>query len=411
MSANAVLFASFALTWSGARVFDRRSAEPVWCMVGVIIWLLACRLPQFAASMELRAMVGAMIVTTYTWLAAYEFWRGRDEALVSRWPAIFMLFAHGALFLLRTPLGSLLQVSPGNAFANSAWLELLSLEALLFTISIAFILLAMAKERTEYRHREAARTDALTGIAQPARLPRAERRIEPLGDGSAAHRGDADRPRQLQGHQRPLRPRDRRPRAADLRRNRGVNIPVPGLIGRWGGDEFAAVLYDTSREDAKAAAERMQLAFQKTDGRHRRPARSTRRCRSAWCSAREGPLDLPALLVQADEALYLAKELGRNRIEVASPETVWKSSRGRRQRSEPVPFREQAAVGGLETAARAARSLRAVSRPPCSLRLPASDEHVALIVAGHLGIRHRVQLAGDAASTSFRSARRRGIGM
>ena len=162
-TANGVLFASFALTWSGARVFDRRSAEPVWCMVGVIIWMLACRLPQFADSMELRAMVGAMIVTTYTWLAAYEFWRGRDEALVSRWPAVFMMFAHGALFLLRTPLGSLLQVSPGNAVASSAWLEVLSLEALLFTISIAFILLAMAKERTEYGHREAARTDALTG--------------------------------------------------------------------------------------------------------------------------------------------------------------------------------------------------------------------------------------------------------
>src|SRR5262245_46488039 len=89
-AANAVLFGSFALTWSGARVFDRRSAEPVWCMVGVVIWLLACRLPQFSASMELRALIGSFIVTTYTWMTAYEFWRSREEDLVSRWPAIFM---------------------------------------------------------------------------------------------------------------------------------------------------------------------------------------------------------------------------------------------------------------------------------------------------------------------------------
>jgi GGDEF domain-containing protein len=33
------------------------------------------------------------------------------------------------------------------------------------TIAIAFILLAMAKERTEYRHKTAALNDPLTGIA------------------------------------------------------------------------------------------------------------------------------------------------------------------------------------------------------------------------------------------------------
>jgi hypothetical protein len=44
----------------------------------------------------------------FTWAAAFEFWRGRSEPLVSRWPAIFMLFAHGALYLLRTPLGDAL---------------------------------------------------------------------------------------------------------------------------------------------------------------------------------------------------------------------------------------------------------------------------------------------------------------
>ena len=48
---------------------------------------------------------------------------------------------------------------------GSVWLTVLSFEALLFTISIAFILLAMAKERTEFRHRTAAMVDPLTGIA------------------------------------------------------------------------------------------------------------------------------------------------------------------------------------------------------------------------------------------------------
>ena len=41
--ANAALFASFALTWSGARVFDRRTPEAAMALVGVAIWMVACR--------------------------------------------------------------------------------------------------------------------------------------------------------------------------------------------------------------------------------------------------------------------------------------------------------------------------------------------------------------------------------
>ena len=112
--ANAVLFGSFALTWCGARVFDERKPEPALALVGVAVWLLACRLQAFTTTVELRVLVGSGIVTAYTWAAAYELWRGRDEALISRWPAIFMLFAHGALFLLRTPLGAAMQVRPAT---------------------------------------------------------------------------------------------------------------------------------------------------------------------------------------------------------------------------------------------------------------------------------------------------------
>ena len=209
-------------------------------MVGVTIWLLACRLPQFAASIELRALVGSLIVTTYTWRAAYEFWRGRYEALVSRWPAIFMLFAHGALFLLRTPLAAMFHISPSNAFSQSAWLELISMEALLFTISIAFILLAMAKERTKYGHREAARTDALTRIFTPADL-REQSAVSSCWAMDLKPTIDLDNFKSINdrfGHaigDRVLQ---------TFAESTAANLPSEGLVGRWGGDEFVAVLYD-----------------------------------------------------------------------------------------------------------------------------------------------------------------------
>src|SRR6476661_1084108 len=57
--ANAVLFTSFAVTWSGARVFDRRKPEPALALVGVALWLLACRLPSFVATPEARALLGS----------------------------------------------------------------------------------------------------------------------------------------------------------------------------------------------------------------------------------------------------------------------------------------------------------------------------------------------------------------
>ena len=83
---------------------------------------VAARGPDRAAdggSTELRLLLGSGIVTAYIWLAAYEFWRGRKEALISRWPVIFMLFAHGALFLLRTPVSAMAHMRPTRRSASA----------------------------------------------------------------------------------------------------------------------------------------------------------------------------------------------------------------------------------------------------------------------------------------------------
>src|SRR5512143_884065 len=261
--ANALLFTAFAVTWTGARVFDGRPVEPVYLVTGAVLWLLVCRLPVVADSIDIRALIASGIITAYTWLTAYEFWRGRSEKLVSRWPAIFMLFAHGALFLLRTPLIRVLPWSPtDNNMFGSVWLTVLSFEALLFTISIAFILLAMAKERTELRHRTAAMVDPLTGIANRRAF------LQDAAQLAKRHRGD---------------PRPTAVLLIDLDHFKSINdrfghalgdrvlelftdsarqtIRSSDLIGRLGGEEFAAVLYDTPRDKAVAVAERIRESF------------------------------------------------------------------------------------------------------------------------------------------------------
>ena len=79
---------------------------------GAALWLVACRLPIVEDAWDVRVLLSCGIIAAYTWATAYEFWRGRSEPLVSRWPAIFMLFTDGSLYLLRTPLGAMLPWLP-----------------------------------------------------------------------------------------------------------------------------------------------------------------------------------------------------------------------------------------------------------------------------------------------------------
>jgi diguanylate cyclase (GGDEF)-like protein len=320
--ANAMLFTAFAVTWTGARVFDGKQVEPVYLVTGAVVWLLVCRLPVVTESVDARVLLASGIITAYTWLTAYEFWCGRKEALVSRWPAIFMLFAHGALFLLRTPLIAGLPWSPTNRVFGSVWLTVISFEALLFTISIAFILLAMAKERTELRHRTAAMVDPLTGIAN---------RRSFLLEASALAKRHLGNPRQAAvmlidlDHFKSINDRfghaigDRvLEKFAEIAQH---SLRASDLIGRLGGEEFAAVLYDTPKDKAVAAAERLRLAFehasQEVEGH---AVCATMSIGIVHC---ETPLlDVPGLLAQADQALYFAKQRGRNRTEVASLDLV-----------------------------------------------------------------------------------------
>ena len=209
-----------------------------------------------------------------------------------------------------------------NQVFGSVWLTVLSFEALLFTIAIAFILLAMAKERTEHRHKTAALVDPLTGIANRRAF---------LQDGEAHLKRHAADPR---------------PTAVmllDLDNFKSINdrfghavgdrvleifadvssgcLRRVDLFGRFGGEEFAALLRDTTRERATAVAEQIRVSFadaaREVDGR---PVAAT--VSIGIVISHDAVLDLSALLAQADHALYRAKDAGRDRVEIASIELI-----------------------------------------------------------------------------------------
>ena len=319
--ANAILFTAFAVTWTGARVFDHRKPNWILLFAGAALWLALSRIPAVQSSWDLRMLLSSGIITAYTWATAYEFWRGRSEPLVSRWPAIFMFFAHGALYLLRTPFGAMLAPVNNQMFA-SVWITVLSFEALLFTIAVAFILLAMAKERTEYRHKTDSLIDPLTGIAnRRAFLQDAEVQLK----------------RQM------TEPRPMAVLLLDLDNFKSINDRFGHAIGdrvlqmfaevgsgcmrrfdifgRLGGEEFAALLVDTSRERALAVAEQIRSSFVEVTGMvEGKPVVAT--VSIGVVISYDAVLDLSALLAQADHALYRAKDNGRNRIEIASIELI-----------------------------------------------------------------------------------------
>jgi diguanylate cyclase (GGDEF)-like protein len=319
--ANAILFTAFAVTWTGARVFDHR--KPKWILLfgGAALWLGLYRIPAIQNSWDLRMLLASGIITSYTWATAYEFWRGRSEPLVSRWPAIFMFFAHGALYLLRTPFGAMIAPVNNQVFA-SVWITVLSFEALLFTIAIAFILLAMAKERTEHRHKTASLIDPLTGIAnrraflQDAEVQLKRQATEPRP--IAVLLLDLDNFKSINdrfGHAMG-------DRVLQMFAEVGSNCMRRfDIFGRLGGEEFAALLVDTSRERALAVAEQIRSSFVEMTGMvDGKPVVAT--VSIGVVISYDAVLDLSALLAQADHALYRAKDNGRNRIEFASIELI-----------------------------------------------------------------------------------------
>jgi diguanylate cyclase (GGDEF)-like protein len=286
-------------------------------LAGPILWFVVAHLLADKTSLDIVFLTSCLIIAGYNWLTGYELWRGRSEALVSRWPAIFMSWAYGSLFLMCAPLVNLLPWEVGNVAFESVWLVVLSFQALLFSIATAFILLAMAKERTELRHKIAALIDPLTGIAnRRSFLTGAEKMRLRLLAGkrpSAVLVIDLDQFKTVN---------DRFGHAVgdcvlrQFAKTASSVLRAGDLLGRIGGEEFACVLSNADSNVAYEIAEKLRSGFAEAavsvDGYNVKATVSI-----GLVANHDAIFDMSELLVLADRALYRAKERGRNRVEVA----------------------------------------------------------------------------------------------
>lgn len=199
------------------------------------------------------------------------------------------------------------------------WVASTFLCATPFVASVFFVtivLLERWRER-ERRIRILSTTDALTGLPNrralferfELELARARRQQEPL----AVCVVDLDYFKQINDtHGHAVGDEVLQFASRTLRRQlRDVD-----LLGRIGGEEFVIVLPETDSDAAQRALERCRVALANNDVVIEDPALTLSISASfgVYCAQVDEASNVPQLLARADEALYVAKRDGRNRL-------------------------------------------------------------------------------------------------
>jgi hypothetical protein len=189
------------MIWCAARLFRGRPVHASRRYSGRTFgWPRASVRPCWVG--RIAIVVSAPIVAGYTILAASELRLERRKSLICRWPAIFVPMLHGAIFLFPVALATL---SPGGDGIHSlarGWIVVFAVEVVLYLVGTALIMLILAKDRTVHVYRDAAATDALTGLLNRRGFFEAAATLIAQSPQRAASRL---RPRSFQIDQRPLR--------------------------------------------------------------------------------------------------------------------------------------------------------------------------------------------------------------
>lgn len=316
---HALVVLSCGLVLSGARIFNGRPPNLPVSIFGAVLWVFLIVAVGDSFTFADRILMTGLVTGLYFAFCGWELWRGAGETNFSRSTAAIFLLVHAAFVLSRVPLPLVEDqhsyedalVMPGFTF--------MTFEALVYSVALAFLLLAMTLERGEHRLRKLALTDPLTGVANRRAVEAAAKRIierdRHAGQTTAVLAFDLDlfkRVNDTFGHDtgdRLLQVFSETVRA---------ELRPTDIFGRIGGEEFLALMPNTTLDAARDVAERVRGKFAlngaAVDGHELRATTSIGVAVSNSCAA-----TFAELKQQADTALYRAKADGRNAVRAFAP--------------------------------------------------------------------------------------------
>jgi len=314
--ANTAMLAGCLLLLFGIRAFAGRELN--WFLFGLVLvttWTLLALFPG-QDGFPARVMVVAAIMTLCDAAIVREAVRlAREEGLRSAWLLAALFAPTVVIFGGRMVLAALDQVGTGLFPTDSGATGWLAATGVTFVILRGQALLLLSGERSNQMLASLARHDPLTGAMNRAGLEqwlaRQRRGSQQVGSKASLLLVDIDHFKALN---------DARGHAAGDEILRIFTTAVRGqlrgddILARQGGDEFAVVLPGVSVREAVRIADRIRNVFRDAiAGVEDLPQPPTLSIGVAEVDLRG--VSLEQLLAEADEALYRAKRLGRDRVQ------------------------------------------------------------------------------------------------
>ena len=316
----------YLVLWWGARCYRLR-ASPPHLLRYQLLFLLAQGLAFFILRDSLRfsILTHSAVVVVISLLMARELLltSGRQRTLTIAWCVIWGL--HAALYLRRFVLYCIDPVYiQATTFEQAEPVEVLNyLEGIVFIYAFSMLCIMFLLRRLQEELKQQASYDSLTNLLnrrafdQAAQQQLTANRRE--GHSAALMLLDLDHFKRINdtwGHQAGDRV------LASFAHLLGGHLRDQDLACRFGGEEFLLLVSNIDRAQIEALTQRLRSQWQSTDVGAGEDSLSATVSIGYTLIAPNEQAPLHTLVERADQALYRAKENGRNRVEAWAPGVV-----------------------------------------------------------------------------------------